>query len=144
MNWRYTRFRAHFAFERRVAPVAHVLQDQQANHDIHRGAAPSARAAVCPSARQRFVRSIQQHRIVQHGVDVPHPVFPQLAHFLGDEAVAEVELATAELDHLRPLARDLARWALAASLWLPSSYSRRWRLSSAICNASSLNRSHAA
>ncbi len=51
--------RAHLALERRVAPVSHVLQDEQANHDIDRRAAPSARAAMRPSARQRLVGGIE-------------------------------------------------------------------------------------
>ena len=39
-----------FALERRIAPVAHVLEHQQPNHDIDRCALAPARAAVLPAA----------------------------------------------------------------------------------------------
>src|SRR6478735_3884216 len=102
--------RSHFALEHGVAPVAHVLEHQEANHDIDRCALATPRAAVRPTARQGLVGQLQQHRILQHGIDVAHPVFPEIAHFLGNEAVAEIELAAAELDHLRPSRSPWSAW----------------------------------
>jgi hypothetical protein len=40
---------------------------------------------------------------------VPHPVFPKVPDFLGDKAVAEIKLATAQLKHVQAFLRALAR-----------------------------------
>ncbi len=93
---------ADLPLERRVAPVANVLEYQETDDDVDRCALASAGAAVRPSRCQGLVGHVQQQRVVQHAVDVAHPVFPQIADLFGDKAVAEVELAAAQLDHFRP------------------------------------------
>jgi hypothetical protein len=97
------------AFEHRVAPVAHVLEHQQPNHDIHRCALAPACETVRPARCQRVVDQLQQQLILEHLVDVPHPVFPKLANFLGDKAVTEIKLVTAQLEHVQAFPRALAR-----------------------------------
>ena len=106
VNWRY---RSDLALEHRVAPVAHVLEHQHPNHDIRRGALAPAGQTVRPARCQRVVDHLQQRRILQHPVDVPHPVFPKLTDFLGNKAVAEIKLATAQLKHVQAFLRALAR-----------------------------------
>jgi hypothetical protein len=93
---------ADFALEHRVAPVADVLENQQTDRNVNGRSLASTGAAVCPSQRQGCVGHVEQQRIVEHAVDVAHPVFPEIANLLGDEAVAEVELTTTQLDHVTP------------------------------------------
>jgi hypothetical protein len=38
--------------------------------------------------------------ICQHLIGVPHPVFAQIAHLFGDQAVAEAALCTPHLNHV--------------------------------------------
>ncbi len=106
---------ADFALEHGIAPVAHVLEDQQPDHDVHRGALAATSAAVGPPRCQSCVGHVQQQRILEHAVDVAHPVFPEIAHLLGDEAVAEAELAPTQLDHVKPsgAAWPVAPWPTA-------------------------------
>jgi hypothetical protein len=94
--------RTHFALEHRIAPVAHVLEHQQSQHDLRRGSLAPARAAVRPAAGQRRVHQIDQLRVPKHVVDMAHPVFPQLAHFLSDQALGQIELQAAQFNHIKP------------------------------------------
>lgn len=93
--------RAHLTLEDRVAPVADVLQQQQAQHDFHRRAFPTTRTAVGPASSQCLVDGAEQLRVGEHVIDVAHPVLPQVTDLFGDESVGEVHLAAAQFNHLR-------------------------------------------
>jgi len=56
---------ADLALEGRVAPVAHVLEHQQPQHDVGRCALAPERAAMPPATCQRLVDQLQQLRVVQ-------------------------------------------------------------------------------
>ena len=49
--------------------------------------------------RQRFVYRRDDRIIRQQLIDVTHPCFAQIAHLLGDQAIAKAELRAAHLDH---------------------------------------------
>jgi hypothetical protein len=60
---------------------------------------------MLPAAGQRLIGDIEQRRILQHLVEVAHPVFLEAFGLLGDEAVIRVELATAQFESPPALAR---------------------------------------
>src|SRR6266481_2753397 len=93
---------SHLALQHGIAPVAHMLEQQQSQHDFRRRALAPARTAMGPAARQRLVDGLQQVRIGQHLIDRPHPVFPQSVDLLGHPPVGEVQLPAAQFDHVRP------------------------------------------
>jgi len=49
--------------------------------------------------RQSFVHGCDNVLVREHRVGVLHPVFAKIAHFLGDQSVAEAELRPAHLNH---------------------------------------------
>ena len=56
------------------------------------------------AARRRLAEGLVHGRyhllIRQHLIGVPHPVFAQIAHLFGDQAVAEAALCTPHLNHV--------------------------------------------
>jgi hypothetical protein len=92
---------AHFALENRVAPVAHVLENQQAQNHIGRRAQPTASAAFGMSPPQRFVNRRDDRLIVEQPIGVVHPSLAQIRHFVGDQSVAEAALRPPPLNHWR-------------------------------------------
>ena len=98
---------AHFALENLVAPVAHVLENEQAQHHIGRRAQPTATAALRMSPPQRFVNRRDDGFIVEQPIGVVHPALAQVLHFVGDQSVAEAALGPPPLNHRRFL-RDPA------------------------------------
>ena len=90
---------AHLALEHLVAPVADVLEDQQPQHHLGRCASPAAAAALGMPSRQSLVHRRDNVLVREHRVGVLHPVFTKIAHFLGDQSVAEAELRPPHLNH---------------------------------------------
>ena len=81
--------RAHLALEHAVAPVTHVLQEQQPQHHLSGRAGPPARAALRPTPRERLVDNLHELAIGEHSIDLAHPLFPQGTYFLLDQALGE-------------------------------------------------------
>ena len=90
----------YFALQYRVTPVADVLEDQQAQDNFGRSPEPAAAAALAMPLRQVFVYCRHDLLVRQNLVGVRHPVFPQIAHFLGDQSVAEAQLCPPHLNHV--------------------------------------------
>jgi hypothetical protein len=90
---------AHFAFQHVIAPVADVLENQQAQNHFGRGALAAAAAALRTPPRQSLEHRRHQLFIGQNLISVRHPVFAQIAHFRGDQAVAEAQLRPPHLNH---------------------------------------------
>jgi hypothetical protein len=90
---------AHLALQHAIAPVADVLEDQQAQHHLGRRAQPTATATLGMPPRQRFVHRSYDLFIRQHPVGVCHPLFAEIAHFLSDQSIAEAELSASHLNH---------------------------------------------
>jgi hypothetical protein len=100
---------AHLALQHAIAPVADVLEDQQAQYHLGRRAQPTATAALGMSPRQRFIHRSYDLFIRQHPVGGFHPTFAKIAHFFGDQPVAKAELSSAHLNHaVLPSAFDAA------------------------------------
>ena len=90
---------ADLALEHAIAPVADVLEDQQAQHHLGRNAQPTAAAALGMALAQGVVHGRHDLLIRQHLIGVPHPVFAQIAHLFGDQSVAEAALGAPHLNH---------------------------------------------
>ena len=90
---------AHLALQHAIAPVADVLEDQQAQHHLGRCAQPTATAALGMPSRQCFVHRSYDLLVRQHPVGVPHPAFAKIAYLFGDQPVTEAELRSAHLNH---------------------------------------------
>jgi len=88
-----------FALQRLVAPVTDVFQQKESQDHIGRRAFASTSAALRVAARQGIVNRRDQLFVLQHAVRVFHPVFLQVGHLLGDEAVAKAKLLPACLNH---------------------------------------------
>jgi hypothetical protein len=73
------------------APVANVLQQEQAHHYLRRSASSPARAAFGTALGQGLVHGRDQLLVLQHLVGMFHPRFTQIAYFLGNETFTEVE-----------------------------------------------------
>lgn len=91
---------AHFTFQHVIAPVANMLEDQQPQHHLGRRAQPTTTAALGMSSRQRLVHRTDDLFIRQNPVSMGHPTFAKIAHFPGDQAVAEAQLRSAHLNHV--------------------------------------------
>jgi hypothetical protein len=91
---------AHLAFEHAIAPVADVLEDQQAQHHLRRGALPASALALGMALAQGFVYGRHQRFVRQYPIGVRHPVFAQIADLCGDQAVAEAALRAPHLNHV--------------------------------------------
>ena len=91
---------AYLALEHAIAPVADVLEDQQAQHHLRRRTQSAAAAALGMALAEGLVHGRYHLLICQHLIGVPHPVFAQIAHLFGDQAVAEAALCTPHLNHV--------------------------------------------
>jgi hypothetical protein len=62
-----------FTLQNRVTPIAHVLEDQQAQHHLGGKARPAMAAAVGMAMRQSLVDCRDDRFVLQHHVCMPHP-----------------------------------------------------------------------
>ena len=92
--------RAHLAFEHAVAPVAHVLEQEQPQHDLRRRGRPPAGAAMRIASGECLVDDLHELSVGEHRIDPTHPLFPQRADFLLDQALGKGHLWARGLDHL--------------------------------------------
>ena len=90
---------AHLALHHLIAPVAHMLEDQQAQDHLRRYAFAAPAAASGMALPQSLVHSRHDLFVGQHPVGSLHPVLTKIAHFLGDQPVAEAQLGAAHLNH---------------------------------------------
>ena len=90
---------ADFALQHRIAPVAHVLENQQAQHDLGRRAEPTPAAALGMAFGQGFVDGCDDLLVTEHLIAVSHPVFLQIFDLGRDQAVAKTELRSPHLNH---------------------------------------------
>jgi hypothetical protein len=92
---------AHFALEDLVAPVAHMLENEQAQDHVGGRAQTAATAALRMSPPQRFVNQSDDGLIVEQPIGVVHPPLAQVLHFVGDQPIAEAALGPPPLNHRR-------------------------------------------
>ena len=90
---------AHLALEHLVAPIARVLEDQKPQHHLGWCTSPAAAPALGMPPRQSLVHRCDNVLVREHRIGVLHPVFTKIAHFLGDQSVAEAELRPPHLNH---------------------------------------------
>ena len=83
------------------APVAHVFQDEQPQHDLGWRAGPPAPGTLRPPLAQRPVHRCHQRLIVQQPIRVAHPGLLQIAHGFGNERVPELPLPAPRVRHGR-------------------------------------------
>jgi hypothetical protein len=83
----------HLALHHLIAPVADVLEQEQAQHDFSGRAPPALGSALGAALGQGFVHAGKQLLIVEQLVGGPDPVVPQVADFLGDERSAKLAWA---------------------------------------------------
>ena len=83
------------ALENLIAPVAHMLENQQAQNHIRRRAQPTAAAALGMSPPQRFVNRRDDGFIIEPPIGMVHPPLAQVLCFVGDQSVAEAALTPA-------------------------------------------------
>ena len=62
-----------FTLQNRVTPIAHVLEDQQAQHHLGGKARPAMAAAVGMAMRQSLVDCRDDRIVLQHNIGVLHP-----------------------------------------------------------------------
>src|SRR5438270_2519282 len=91
---------AHLALQHVIAPVANVLEDQQPQHHLGRCARPTTTAAPGMSSRECLVHRTYDLLIRENPISMGHPAFAKIAHFPGDQAVAEAQLRSAHLNHV--------------------------------------------
>ena len=89
----------HFALQHLIAPIADVLEDQQAQNHLRRGALPATAAALGTPLRQSLVHRRHQQFIRQNLIGVLHPIFAKIVHLGGDQSVAEAQLRAPHLNH---------------------------------------------
>src|SRR5207248_10437115 len=82
-----------------VAPVANMLENQQACYHLGREALPATTAALGTSLSQSLVDDGQEVFICQNLVGMPHPIFPQIVHLGGDQSIAEGQLFAPHPNH---------------------------------------------
>ncbi len=77
---------AHLALQGVVAPVAHMLQQPQPQHDLSRCLRATSRTALCVPVTLSVEYAIDQLFIVEEFVGFDHPGFPESLHILGQNA----------------------------------------------------------
>jgi len=90
---------AHLALQHHIAPVADMLQNQQPQHRLGGRAAPPATTALGMPVCQGLVHRRHNGFIREHHIGVLHPAFTKIAHFRGNQPVAEAELRSSHLNH---------------------------------------------
>src|SRR5712664_2742552 len=123
---RYTRLAL---TSRSVTPVAHVLEHQQTQHHLGRGARPAAGAALRMPLGQGLIDRRHDVLVAQHLIGVLHPLFVQILDFLGNQPVTKAALRPPCLDHGFFLARLGAAPSGRSSAWLSSQTSSSASLS---------------
>ena len=91
---------AYLPLEHGVAPVARVLEHEQAHDHLGREAAPAARAAQAMALGQCLVGRRHDRLVCQHLVGVDHPVLVETVDLVGDQLVAESKLRAPRVDHV--------------------------------------------
>jgi len=100
---------AHLSFQHPVTPVAHVLEHQQTQHHLGRGARPAACAAPRMPLGQGFVNRRHDLRVGEQLIGVLHPRLVQILDFIGDQPVAEAALCAVGLNHALTLGAAAGR-----------------------------------
>jgi len=91
---------AHFPLQVRIAPVADVLEQHQPQRHFRRGQGPAASCfTLAAASAEGLLHDLQKLPVVDGPIGMEHPGLPQIAHFLGDEAVGEGALQAAKPDH---------------------------------------------
>ena len=90
-------------------PVAHMLQQQLAEHDLGRRRLAATRLALLAALGQLLLDDEQQGVIFQRSIGASHPGFPEILHRLGEEAIGELSLEASSGDH------GWRSWALDSS-----------------------------
>ena len=90
---------ADFTLQNHVTPIAHVLEDQQAQHHLGGKARPAVTATVRAAVRQGLVDCRDDHIILQHHIDVAHPRLLQILDLLSNQPVTEAALQASRLNH---------------------------------------------
>src|SRR5262245_40205393 len=90
---------AHLALQHLIAPVARVLEDQQAQDQLSGHTFATEAAALGVALCQGLVHSGYDLFVGQDAVSGLHPIIAKVAHFLGDQTIAEAELSAAHLNH---------------------------------------------
>src|SRR5215467_2611329 len=80
---------AHLPLKYRVAPVARMLENEQADDDFGGKAAPTACAAQGTTLGESLIGGHHDRIICQHRISVNHPVLVEAVDLLGDQPVPE-------------------------------------------------------
>src|SRR5262245_3584793 len=114
---------AHLPLEHSVAPVARVLENEQAHDHFCAKAAPAARAAQAMALGQSLIGGHHDFFIGQHAIGMDHPFLVKAIDLLGDQLVAEGELCAPRVDHALFLARFTGVSSGRSRSWLSSQIS---------------------
>src|SRR5271166_171138 len=90
---------ADFTLQNYVTPIAHVLEDQQAQNYLGGKTRPAVTATVGVAVRQGLVNCRDDHIILQHHIDVAHPGLLQILDLLSNQPVTEAALQASRLNH---------------------------------------------
>ena len=82
----------HLSLQHVVAPVPHVLQQQQAQHYFRRGLHSATNAALGMAFPLRFVHRVHQLLVFQQLVHQKHPRFPQPLDIFGQTSMPQRRL----------------------------------------------------
>src|SRR5712692_11321519 len=89
----------HFTRQLSETPVAHMLQQDHAQHDLGGRAGPTPRLTFLAALGQFLLNQSEQGVVLQHLVGLTHPRLPQIGHLFGDEAIAKAALEPPGGDH---------------------------------------------
>ena len=95
--------RPYFSLQRVVAPVPHMLQDQQSKRHFRRCLRPSTRTAIRMALSLRIVHTFDQRCVLEKMIYFFHPWFPQIFDVLCQSAVPQTWLPMSKLDHAASL-----------------------------------------
>src|SRR6266404_1665562 len=106
---------AHLALEHVVAPVTYVLEQQQPQHHFGGRARPAPCTAIGPTLCESLVDDLHQLAVGEQWIDLTHPLFPQRAYFLLDQALGEGQLCSRGLDQLSSAGACGSAWPAPAA-----------------------------
>jgi len=95
--------RPYFSLQHVVAPVPHMLQDQQPQRHFRRCLRSSTRTAIRMALPLCIVHTFDQRCVFQQLIYFFHPWFPQILDFLCQSAVPQTWLSMSKLDHAASL-----------------------------------------
>src|ERR1700730_17333599 len=119
----------HLPFQHAASPVAHVLEHQQTQHHLGRGARPAAAAALRMPLGESLVDRRHDLLVGQHPIGMLHPLFVQILDLLGNQPVTKAALCPPRLNQGFFLARLGAAPSGRSSAWLSSQMSSSSSLS---------------